>query len=283
MRPAVVRSAPQMAASAPARVVVWFRNDLRLHDNPLLERARTCGASEVVPCYIFDPRTYAESKFGSPKTAAHRARFIHQSVSDLCSRLSGVGSGLLIGVGRPEDLLPSLCHVDGGTTFMWQEQRTTEELRVESAVRAALAQASTDTSVHTSLSGELLERADLPFGIRDMPNVFTPWRNAVEKACTPPKPLSPPAKGSLPLPPNTADLATAAWVGWEGLPESGPYHPCKNADEPSENADAPTGVLDFVGGETSALNRVQHYIWDADCLKDYFTTRNGMHAAWQSP
>ncbi len=46
MRPAVVRSAPQMAASAPARVVVWFRNDLRLNDNPLLERAQ-CGASEV--------------------------------------------------------------------------------------------------------------------------------------------------------------------------------------------------------------------------------------------
>ena len=87
-----------------------------------------------------------------------------------------------------------------------------------------------------------------------MPNVFTPWRNAVEKACTPPKPLPAPAKGSLPLPSNTADLATAAWIGWDGLPETGPYLGDVNA-EPSKNAEAPVGVLDFAGISRVARRR----------------------------
>ena len=35
----------------------------------------------------------------------------------------------------------------------------------------------------------------------------------------------------------------------------------------------------FVGGETAGLSRVQEYIFDKDCLKDYFETRNGMIGA----
>ena len=35
-------------------------------------------------------------------------------------------------------------------------------------------------------------------------------------------------------------------------------------------------VLSFKGGETEALKRVKHYLWDTDCVADYFNTRNGM-------
>ena len=40
------------------RVILWFRNDLRLADNPALLEAST--ADEVMPIYIITPGTLAE-------------------------------------------------------------------------------------------------------------------------------------------------------------------------------------------------------------------------------
>jgi deoxyribodipyrimidine photo-lyase len=41
----------------------------------------------------------------------------------------------------------------------------------------------------------------------------------------------------------------------------------------------PRGVMDFTGGETTGLERLQAYFWDRDCLKTYKETRNGMLGA----
>lgn len=41
------------------RVLLWFRNDLRIHDNYMLSRAAELydqGVSEFIPFYSFDPR-----------------------------------------------------------------------------------------------------------------------------------------------------------------------------------------------------------------------------------
>ena len=35
-------------------------------------------------------------------------------------------------------------------------------------------------------------------------------------------------------------------------------------------------VLNFIGGESEALNRVQEYVWDRDHMRRYKETRNGM-------
>jgi deoxyribodipyrimidine photo-lyase len=45
---------------------------------------------------------------------------------------------------------------------------------------------------------------------------------------------------------------------------------------------SPEGVFGadgFVGGETAALARLNGWVWERDCLKDYFNTRNGMLGA----
>lgn len=51
---------------AAQRVIVWFRNDLRLTDNPAVaEAAKRIKADknvELVPVYCFDPRHFKESK-----------------------------------------------------------------------------------------------------------------------------------------------------------------------------------------------------------------------------
>lgn len=47
--------------------MVWFRSDLRVHDNPALTHALE-EAGTVVPVYCFDPRQFGKTSFGFEKT-----------------------------------------------------------------------------------------------------------------------------------------------------------------------------------------------------------------------
>jgi deoxyribodipyrimidine photolyase len=85
-----------LSGALPRRAVLWFRNDLRLHDNASLSSAAALvkkGAAEhVLPVYVFDPRHFGTTAFGSPKTGKYRARFLMESVQDLKSELRCVPS-----------------------------------------------------------------------------------------------------------------------------------------------------------------------------------------------
>lgn len=94
---------------ATTRVVLWFRNDLRLSDNYAVHRAAAIAAKtpkcDVLPVFCFDPRVFAESEWGTPKTGGHRARFQLECVEDLRKNLRAVGSDLLVAVGEPERII----------------------------------------------------------------------------------------------------------------------------------------------------------------------------------
>ena len=65
------------------RVILWFRNDLRLHDNYILEYARKINLKnkEVVPVFCFDPRIFkTTTKYNTRKTGIIRAKFILETV-----------------------------------------------------------------------------------------------------------------------------------------------------------------------------------------------------------
>ena len=64
------------------RVLVWFRNDLRVRDNEVLTRAILQG-KEVIPVYCLDPRMFEKTELGFPKTGSFRAKFLLESVADL--------------------------------------------------------------------------------------------------------------------------------------------------------------------------------------------------------
>lgn len=114
--------------SATTRVVVWFRNDLRLADNYVIKRAEALAAAdpgvEVLPVYCFDPRCFERSAWGSPKTGAHRARFLRECVADLQSNLRLIGSDLLVVVGKPEEVIAPLVLGDGKTTVVLTQVRS---------------------------------------------------------------------------------------------------------------------------------------------------------------
>ena len=64
------------------KILVWFRNDLRLHDNEMLVEA-IAKSDSILPVYILDRRSFGETKYGTLKTGNIRAQFILESVLGL--------------------------------------------------------------------------------------------------------------------------------------------------------------------------------------------------------
>ena len=62
--------------------LVWFRNNLRVHDNLSLKRA-TGNHVKVIAVYFFDPKFFKIDTFGFQKTAKYRARFLIETINDL--------------------------------------------------------------------------------------------------------------------------------------------------------------------------------------------------------
>ncbi len=97
-----------MTTTAPA--IVWFRQDLRLADNPALLAAAESGAP-VLPVFVLDDESAAEWRMG----AASRW-WLHQSLESLDRSLGGK---LLLLSGAADSLLPQLARDTGAGGVFW--------------------------------------------------------------------------------------------------------------------------------------------------------------------
>ncbi|KAK9807390.1 hypothetical protein WJX73_010925 [Symbiochloris irregularis] len=253
------------------RVILWFRNDLRLLDNACVNAAeklvQSGKAREVVPLYCFDPRSYVRTPYGNHKTGPMRAKFIRESVADLKANLQSIGSDLAVVLDKPENAIRDL--VSGDTTVLATEEICSEEKQVEEQLRRAL---QGKGQLQLIWDNTLYHQDDLPFGFDDMPDVFSPFKNKLESKCQVRPSFSRPSKGSLPLPSDLdASLLSKMPASVEDLNAiaSGP-------ESLSTPQDHPQAALNAKGGETEALARLKHYLWDTDRIADYFNTRNGM-------
>ncbi len=84
-------------------VLMWFRNDLRLTDNPALAAASQTGAP-VVPVYVLDDETPGRWALGG----AGRW-WLHHSLAALASDLARHGGMLVLRHGHAEDAIPKLA------------------------------------------------------------------------------------------------------------------------------------------------------------------------------
>src|SRR5579884_3905620 len=103
---------------APSRPValVWFRQDLRLADNPALAAAIERGY-RVVPVYIWAP----EEEGAWPPGAASRW-WLHQSLADLGRALERLGSQLILRTGPTAAALSSLAQETGAEAVFWNRR-----------------------------------------------------------------------------------------------------------------------------------------------------------------
>ncbi len=236
-------------------ILLWFRNDLRLHDHEPLRQAVRLG-EPVVSVYCFDPRQFGQTHFGFPKTGAFRAQFLLESLGDLRANLRCLGSDLIIRQGEPEQVLPALAQQVGARACYWHQEVTSEETTVEQAVAAALK--AVGCTGQTFWGATLYHPASLPFEVSQLPPVFTQFRKQVERHSTVNPTLATPH--ALPARPalTPGDMPTLGELGLTPI---------------AQDARA---VMTFKGGETAALERLDQYIWQRDRLQHYKATRNGL-------
>ena len=214
------------------RAFVWFRSDLRLGDNAVVEAVTRSRPTSVVPIYIFDPRDYGQSVWGS-QVGAYRARFLVDSVKDLRRGLRAIGSDLLVGVGSPEHLLPlliaaaanstsvdSTC-MDSTSTLFWAESTTKHALDRDAEIAARIG---SRARLRAVWSGTLfdpdllfpLDRSALPHSLREFRRVADAHADSI------PRPLPQPTRGMFPpatgLTYDDLALPEGASLGWDLLP-----------------------------------------------------------------
>lgn len=197
----------------------------------------------VIPLYIFDPRRFGPSSTsGFLRTGRHRARFLLDSLTALRAALRHCGSDLLLRVGTPEQVLPSLVDALRVDEVLCHREVDTDDVVVETKVRQLL---QLNGVAFCSLWANTLYHVnDLPFAIEDLPENYTHFREAVQRKAQLRDPLPAPRRMS-PLPkvqrgelPNLTEL---------GLSEGG------------EDAAAKR----MRGGEEQALLRLDRFVKEA--------------------
>ena len=260
-------------------VLFWFRNDLRLHDQPALQAALASGARYLLPVACL-PAPDERGAWGWERASPQRRAWRHGALRDLDRQLTRLGCPLLVCDGDPATVLPALAAAVGATELYCEDIAAPEELQQVAALRAA------GLAVHTTWQSTLLDPQYLPWTVDALPASYTPFRQAVERAtrvaipaipatsaaaatsassatkapvtaplaapsALAPAPLAPP-DALLPWPPAT----TAADPGLPGYRAALlPAH--ADARTVDARASLPAGLQ---GGETAALAHLHQYL-----------------------
>jgi deoxyribodipyrimidine photo-lyase len=158
--------------------LLWFRQDLRLDDNPALEAALSRGGS-VIGVYVWDEK--GEGDWG-PGAASRW--WLHQSLLALGTRLRERGSGLVILRGSACEELQKLADETGADALYWNRCYEPASLARDEDLRVRLEKRLELRNFKAALLFEPDEISNKQGGpVR----VFTPyWRRCLDK----PEPLT---------------------------------------------------------------------------------------------
>ena len=235
-------------------IVVWFKTDLRLHDNETLVKA-IAQSDSIIPVYCFDESHFTNTEFGFQKTGSFRAQFLLESLVDLDNNLRKFGSGLVIVKGKPEVEIPKIVIQYKANKVVAKREVAFEERQTESKVQEALFKLKCEFQTYSTST--LYHAEDLPFSIKNIPDIFTNFRKKTEKDAlirasfeTPIKIKSPSIEPIL--------LPTLHELGLTFQPID------------------PRAAIFHKGGESNAIVRLNHYFFESKCISNYKETRNGL-------
>jgi deoxyribodipyrimidine photo-lyase len=199
-----------MKASPPS--LIWFRQDLRLTDNPALAAAVERG-NPVIPVYVWAP----EEEGAWPPGAASKW-WLGRSLAALSAELEKRGSRLIVRRGPTAEAIARLVAETGAEAVFWNRRYEPAAIHRDSQVQAGLRGAGL---VAESFNGNLLfepwtiaNQAGRPF------RVFTAfWRTCMGRAIAPPARDAPKRLCSPAMWPTSlalADLPLEPSVDWAG-------------------------------------------------------------------
>jgi deoxyribodipyrimidine photo-lyase len=204
------------------------------------------------------------------RCGVHRVRFLHKSVYNLQSNLRRVGSDLSIWAGQPQIVLPRIIKAlkDQGDNVeaVWMSKEPhTEEVASEERIRECLE--TTKTPFKLLHTRTLIHPNDLPFRIKDLPDIYTAFRKQVEAPDMYREPLPAPEKlkefATLPHIENCTGAHQVDEMSGEDVLK-GLLQPIEDDSGPipissKEIAKNELSAFPYSGGETEALERLEHY------------------------
>ncbi|XAR58426.1 (6-4)DNA photolyase [Bertholletia excelsa] len=242
-------SDPSNAAGIRRASIVWFRNDLRVHDNECLNSANNESMS-VLPVYCFDPRDYGKSSSGFDKTGPYRATFLIESVSDLRKNLQARGTDLVVRIGKPETILAELAKAIGADAVYAHREVSHDEVKSEEKIEAAMKDEGIEMKYFWGST--LFHVDDLPFKLEEMPTNYGGFKEKVQGM--------------------EIRKTIAALDQLRGLPSRGDVEPGEipslvdlglNPSATMGQNGKPAANASMVGGETEALQKLTKFA--AEC------------------
>jgi len=177
-------SSTRSAGEPPA--IVWFRDDLRLSDNPALTEA-AAGGAPLLALYILD-----DAAMGDWRPGGASRWWLHHSLSSLAGELAACGAPLVLRRGAAESVLPALIAEMGATAVYWNRLFEPWAVRRDGEIKARLrAEGVKAESFNASL---LFEPAAVRNGQGEPFRVFTPFWRACLAGPQPAAPLPVPAR-----------------------------------------------------------------------------------------
>ena len=223
-------------------IIYWFRNDLRLADNPALVEA-CLQADCLLPIYIHLPQAQATHDLGFPREGAHRQAFLRESLDDLNLQLRALGSDLLEYEGEPTEVLSALTQDLGADVIYCERIEAPEEMQQIQKIQAR------GISLKEFWQSSMLAPESLPFPVEDLPDIFTQFRKDIERAGL---------KFSAPI---------ARPLSMPALPGLVDSLPTRDGPEATSSAHM------FLGGERNALEHLRQYL-ERRLPDSYKETRN---------
>ncbi|MHA7143126.1 cryptochrome/photolyase family protein [Arthrobacter sp. TmT3-37] len=204
-----------------AVTLVWFRDDLRVSDNPALAAAAESG-DDVVACYVLDEDTEGIRPLGGASRW-----WLHHSLAALTASLAELGVPLVLRRGPAGEVLPRLVDECSARAVVWNRRYGLVERTTDATLKAAFAD---DGREVTSFQANLMfEPWEVTSGSGEAYKVFTPFWRACLSFRPPRRPLPAPdhlhgpapasddlgAWGLLPTSPDWAEGLRRTWTPGE--------------------------------------------------------------------
>lgn len=195
-------SASTVTADSDKPVLLWFRQDLRLADNPAL-RAAAASGQPILPVYILDDETPGAWKLGGATRW-----WLHHSLAALSRGLGTLGAPLLLRRGDSHPVIARLVRETGASAVYWNRCYEPLARKRDESIKAALKQDGIEArSFNSALLHEpwtIENKAGEPFRVY---SAF--WRACLARG-EPDTPL--PAPESLKAAPTPAGDRLADWA-----------------------------------------------------------------------
>lgn len=214
--------------------LMWFRRDLRLHDNPALTAALD-GFSKTILCFTLDPAILKARETGAP-----RIRFFLQTLQALESEIEKRGGHLTLIEGAPDQVLPDLASAHAVDALFWNRDYEPYAIRRDAAMARVCKEK--DIAVHTFHDQCLHPPGEVRKSDGDPYVVFTPFFRQWQKQSIP-DPLPAPTSLQKTVPADGVPLPDASqWADQDEiqLPPAGEAAAQQQLDHFLEN-----GLMDY--------------------------------------